>query len=209
MLDAACGIGIDLAALARRGFAVAGSDASAAMAEACRRRLGRDGIDVPLATCRWADLPQRFGPDFDAVLCTGNSLAHAPSAADRRAAVAGFAGVLVAGGTVIIDSQDWRSIHERGSHRDDDPLVVTRDGCRATRRFEWRVPVRFGDPIDLVLTLVIGDGALEQVTSHTVTFCPFTAEQLVADLEHAGFADVEVRQDPGDERQAFTARRPT
>lgn len=207
VLDAACGIGIDALALHRRGFRVTGSDASAAMVDQCRARLDAEGVEVPVVTCAWADLPGRFAAEFDAVLCCGNSLAHAPTPDARRGALVGFAGVLVEHGALLLDSQDWRLVHERGSHRDDDPQVVTRDGRRATRHYDWRVPARFGEPITLVLTLVVRDGDREQVRRHAMTFCPFTADELVADLEACGFAAVEVLQNPGDDRQTVLARR--
>ncbi len=207
MLDAACGVGFDALSLHRRGFRVTATDASPAMAARARERLAAAGAAVPVTSCRWAELPDRFGPAFDAVLCTGNSLAHAPSTTARRAALRGFAGVLVAGGTLILDTQDWRVVHGRGDHRDDDPQVITRDGLRATRHFDWRVPDRFGDPVILELTLVVRDGDEEDRTRHAVTFCPFTAEELVADLAATGFVEVAIAQNPDDDRYCVTAQR--
>ena len=206
VLDAACGIGVDALALTRRGFRVTATDGSTAMVEQCRARLAAADVEVPVACCAWAELPGRFGTRFDAVLCTGNSLAHAPSPPARRAALTGFAGVLLPGGPAILDSQDWLVVHGRGSHRDDDPQVICRDGRRATRHYDWRVPARFGDPITLDVTLVL-DGDRDEARSHTVTFRPFTADELVADLEACGFGPVDVLQNPGDDRQTFIARR--
>ena len=206
VLDAACGIGIDAVALARRGFRVTASDGSPAMVDQCRARLAEAAVEVPVARCAWAELPGRFGTEFDAVLCTGNSLAHAPSPSARRDALTGFARVLLTGGRVILDTQDWLVVHGRGSHRDDDPQVIGRDGRRATRHYDWQVPARFGDPITLEVTLVL-DGDRDEARSHTVTFRPFTADELVADLEACGFGTVDVLQNPGDDRQTFTARR--
>lgn len=206
MLDAACGLGFDVQALHRRGFRVTATDASPAVVEQCRARLQAAEVDVPVTTCAWSGLPERFGADFDAVLCTGNSLAHAASAAERRAALRGFAEVLGPGGTLILDSQDWEVLHERGDHRDEDPLVVERDGHRATRRFDWQVPRRFGDPITLDLTLVVWNGDEEHRSSHRVTFRPFIVEDLVADLEACRFEGVHIVQTPGDDRYAVIAR---
>ncbi|HEY5696807.1 MAG TPA: class I SAM-dependent methyltransferase, partial [Acidimicrobiales bacterium] len=107
VLDAACGIGVDTLSLHRRGFRVTATDASASMVDECRRRLAAEDAPVPVLACHWTDLPDRFGPVFDAVLCTGNSLAHAPSAIARREALAAFAEVLLPGGILILDSQDW------------------------------------------------------------------------------------------------------
>jgi SAM-dependent methyltransferase len=208
VLDAACGVGFDALSLHRRGFRVTATDASAAMVDQCRARLTATGVEVPVATCAWVDLPERFGTAFDALLCTGNSLAHAPSTEARRAALRGFAGVLVRGGTAILDAQDWQILHERGNHRDDDPQVIIRDGLRATRHFDWRVPERFGDPVTLELTLVVRDGHQEERTSHTVAFSPFSRVDLVADLRTAGFVDIDVVRNPGDDRYCVVARRP-
>ncbi len=207
MLDAACGVGFDALSLHRRGFRVTATDASPAMAARARERLAAAGADVSVTRCHWAELPDRFGPEFDAVLCTGNSLAHAPSTTARRAALGGFANVLLPGGTLIVDTQDWSVVHGRGDHRDDDPQVITRGGRRATRHFDWRVPDRFGDPVVLELVLVVRNGDEEERTRHAVTFCPFTTEELVADLAATGFLDVEVRQNPDDDRYCIVARR--
>src|SRR5687767_99419 len=73
VLDCACGTGELAAGLARRGFRVAGSDASPGMIERARRL----DPSVPFEVRRWEDLEE---DEFDTVLCVGNSLAHA---ADR------------------------------------------------------------------------------------------------------------------------------
>lgn len=82
VLDAACGIGVDAAALVRRGFDVAASDASEEMAVAARSRLRGLGADpASVVTSDWADLPASFEPEsFDAIFCIGNSIAHAVDA---------------------------------------------------------------------------------------------------------------------------------
>ena len=203
VLDAACGVGIDAKALHRRGFRVTATDASGGMVEECRARLAVEGVHVAVDRCEWEDLPRRFHSEFDAVLCTGNSLAHAPSIDSRRAALAGLAGVLTPGGTLVLDSQDWELLHRRGSHRDDDPLVVERDGHRTTRHFDWQVPERFGDPVTLTLSLTVdgGPGA-----THTVAFCPFARADLLDELVAIGLTDTEVVQNPGDDRYAVVAR---
>ena len=207
MLDSACGIGVDAASLHRRGFRVVAADASVAMVERCRERLAAGGAAVPVVCSAWADLPDRFGPGFDAVLCLGNSLSHAPTAAARRTALAAFRRVLVPGGTLILDLQDWAAVHAVGSRHDDDPLVVTRDGVTCRRSYDWRVPARFGDPLDLEITLLVREDGRERRSSHVMSFRPFTQEALAADLEATGFVAADLLQDPGDDRYAVLARR--
>ena len=206
MLDAACGIGIDVASLHRRGFRVVAADASAAMVRRCEERLAQQGTAIPVVRCPWDGLPGRFGSEFDAVLCLGNSLSHAPSTEARRAALAAFAEVLVPGGTLVLDIQDWEVVHAAGRRRDDDPLVVARDGIECRRRFDWRVPDRFEDPLVLEITLSLREGGVERQSSHEMAFCLFTREALLDDLEASGFVGVDLRQDPGDDRYAVTAQ---
>ncbi len=80
MLDCACGIGLLAAGLAGAGYETQASDISPEMV-ARTRALG-----VAARVCAWEALEPTA--DFDAVLCVGNSLAHAQ---DRRAALRGFA----------------------------------------------------------------------------------------------------------------------
>jgi SAM-dependent methyltransferase len=208
VLDAACGVGIDAASLHRRGFDVVAADASPAMVEECRRRLAGLDPPVPVVGCRWEELPDSFGPEFDAVLCTGNSLAHTSSRADRRAALAGLVAVLRPGGTAILDSHDWPVVQRRGSRVDEHPLPVTRDGATCRRTDEWRVPESPADPIVLVIELWIREDDRERRVANELTFHPFTPEELVEDVRAAGVADVEVVTVPDDDRFSVLGRRP-
>ena len=103
VLDCACGIGLLAAGLTARGFAVAASDASPEMVARTRAR------GVQAHVCRWEDLS---GGPYDAVLCVGNSLAHAR---DRRAALAGMAGVLAPDGLLVVTSRNWERERAGGS----------------------------------------------------------------------------------------------
>ena len=77
VLDAACGTGISVAALARRGYQVWAADGSDAMVEMAAARFRREHLEIPLVRCMWADLPAAVDERFDVVLCIGNSLVHA------------------------------------------------------------------------------------------------------------------------------------
>lgn len=76
VLDSACGIGADAMALARRGFDVTASDASANMVAEARRRCAQAGLPVEVAQSTWQDLPDRVPGRFDLVLCLGNAIVH-------------------------------------------------------------------------------------------------------------------------------------
>ncbi|MGH3286113.1 MAG: class I SAM-dependent methyltransferase [Streptosporangiaceae bacterium] len=76
VLDSACGIGADAMALARRGFNVTASDASAGMVAEARRRCMRFGVELAITQSSWQDLPERVPGAFELVLCLGNSIVH-------------------------------------------------------------------------------------------------------------------------------------
>ena len=117
VLDAACGIGVDAACLARRGLLVTAADASAAMVEHARRRLAELGPRHRALVSSWADLPAHVEPDtFDAVFCVGNSIAHAGDRDGMVAAFEAFRAVLTPGGLLVIDSHDWEVLRLGGSH---------------------------------------------------------------------------------------------
>ena len=77
VLDAACGTGVNAAALARRGYRVWAADGSSAMAAVAAARFRSEHLDIPVVRSLWADLPAVVGGRFDVVLCIGNSLVHA------------------------------------------------------------------------------------------------------------------------------------
>ena len=170
VLDAACGIGLDVAALTRRGHHVVGADASPAMLREAAQRT-----DAELVCCPWTELPARVPGPFDAVLCVGNSLAHLPAGDDRVAALAAFAAVLAPGGRLLVDSHDWEAVHAEGSGLLDTPGAG----------YEWQVAERFGDPY--VLTITLPGGGTHQVVSH-----PFTREELLDEVAAAGLEVVDV-----------------
>src|SRR5690242_11556892 len=124
VLDAACGTGASAAALARRGFLVRATDGSDAMVAMAADRFRREGLDIPLATCLWADLPATVGERFDVVLCLGNSLVHTASREAMIEALSGLRQMARPGGHVVVDSRNWEMIHaERRVVRGKDRVV--------------------------------------------------------------------------------------
>lgn len=90
VLDAACGTGVNTAALARRGYRVWAADGSSAMAAVAAARFRTEQLEIPLVVSLWADLPAVVGERFDVVLCIGNSLVHA---AGREAMIQALGGL--------------------------------------------------------------------------------------------------------------------
>lgn len=210
VLDAACGIGVDAAALLRRGFDVAAADASAEMAAAARERLHNLGADRgAVVTSEWADLPANFEPrSFDAVFCVGNSIAHARDASAMIAAFEAIRAVLAPGGSLIVDSHDWEVVRATGSHVMIEPGIVERAGLRCLRTYSWHIPENFSDPHVLEIAPIFIDGDCASLRSHPVTMWPFTRSELKRRLTAAGFESIAIDAIPGDDRYTAIALRP-
>jgi SAM-dependent methyltransferase len=178
VLDCACGIGLLAAGLAERGFDVRASDASPEMVRRARAR------GVPAEVCRWEDLPATAG--FDVVFCVGNSLAHAR---DRVAALRGMAGALRPGGTLVLTSRNWEREQPSESYE------VERGGRRARVTYAWS-----GNDVDIAVA--VGD----QTVAERLSFFPFSADELLADLRAAGLEPGESTFAPDVDRYLVTAR---
>ncbi|WP_344682373.1 class I SAM-dependent methyltransferase [Saccharopolyspora taberi] len=136
VLDAACGPGLYAEELLGRGAEVVGFDASPAMVELARKRVGdRARIDQ----ARLGEELPWPAEEFDLVLCA-MAIHHAD---DRRAAFAEFHRVLRTGGSLVLSTQhptmDW--VRKGGSYFD---VVLETDtwgvGGGTTVRY-WREPL--------------------------------------------------------------------
>jgi len=94
VLDCACGTGHHVRLFARWGLEAVGSDVAASMVEQARADAREEGSPARFEVADFRNLPGRFTPAFDAVICTGNSLPLAGSADGMRQAVAGMGDVL-------------------------------------------------------------------------------------------------------------------
>ncbi len=109
VLDAACGTGVNAAALARRGYRVHAADGSNSMAAVAAARFRTEQLEIPLACCMWADLPAVVGERFDVVLCIGNSLVHAAGRDAMIEALTALREMLRPGGHVVVDPVTGRN----------------------------------------------------------------------------------------------------
>lgn len=102
LLDAGCGTGHQAVALARRGYAVTGADASAEMLDLARGHAEREDAQVRFLCCTYDGLADRLHAGSDGVFCIGNSLAAAGSAEASGRAIASFGAVLRPGGRLFV-----------------------------------------------------------------------------------------------------------
>jgi SAM-dependent methyltransferase len=205
VLDAACGTGVDAAALARRGFTVWAADGSEAMVEGAVARFQRERLAIPVLHSRWADLPVATGERFDVVLCVGNSLVHAAGRDAMVEALTGLRRMARPGGYVVVDSRNWEKLHAERQIVQIADRVVTRGGRRCLVLYAWEVPDRLGDEHVAHLVFVFEDGGRTEPHEYRITFRPFTISELRARLELAGLREIDTDFDASRDRYAVVA----
>ena len=202
VLDAACGTGIDAAALARRGFTVRATDGSEAMVQAAAARFGREGLAIPVQRCLWADRPAALDQRFDVVLCTGNALVHAAGRDAMVQALTGLRRMARPGGHVVIDSRNWEKLHaERRIVQVMDGVRV-RGGRRCVVLYAWEVPDRFDEEHVAHLMFLFEDGERIEPREYRLSFRPFRLGELRERLELAGLREVDSDYGEAEDRYA-------
>jgi len=206
ILDCAAGTGQLAVGLAAIGFHVVATDASPAMISRTRALATSHGVELEALTCRWEELPdQKFEP-FDAVLCLGNSLAHAVARAGRQAALAAMAGVLRGEGLFVVTSRNWEKVRTRGSGIDVDDRTIDRYGRPGLVVHAWTIPQTWEEPHYLDVAVALLDNLPAVTTDHErLTLWPFTHQTLEQDLQTAGLAQSTSTYAPAAERYLVTA----
>lgn len=183
-------------------------DASPAMVDESRRRLASAGADVAVHVCSWTDLPARFAAgSFDAVLCTGNAIAHLRSEEEMVEVFRAFAGVLAPGGVLILDTHHWELLERIGEQTIVDPVVVERDGARCERSYHWARVASEPGHWRLELVLDVADRDRRRTRTLTVDMIPFSTDELGARLRSAGFTHISIDAAADDDRYTAIGRR--
>ena len=193
ILDCACGIGLLAVGLAEAGFRVTACDVD-------RDHAGSFG---------WDQLPGQGWQDrFDAVLCVGNSLAHAAGRSGRRAALEGMAFVLATGGVLALTSRNWEQIRSAGSRLEVWDRLVERAARKAVVVYSWQVPPSWETEHRLQISVAaLHDGDRLQVTTELLPIWPFRHEELRADVSAAGLSLAGSTYDATQPEYLVTARR--
>src|SRR4051812_40523789 len=166
VLDCACGTGTLAVGLALRGFELDASDASPEMVVRTRALAQGRGARVQAEVARWDELA---GGPFDAVLCVGNSITHAPGRDGRRASLGGMRRVMRDGGLLALTSRNWERPQAAGEE------VVERGGRRATVRRVWHD----GEPRTIEIEEDVEGG---ETRRQPLAYWPFTHPELDPDL---------------------------
>jgi SAM-dependent methyltransferase len=210
ILDCAAGTGLLAVGLALAGFEVTASDLSEAMLARARDLAAERGVALEPVRCAWEDLgDQGWEGRFDAVLCVGNSLAHAPGEASRRAALRAMAGVLAPGGRLVVTARNWELLRASGTHVRIDERVRVRRTRRAVVIQAWTVPDAWDAPhLQDVRVAELGADDAVTVSGERLTVWPFRHQELAADLAAAGLVAATSTYDPAVGRYLMTARKP-
>ncbi len=209
VLDCACGTGELAVGLAARDFRVTATDASPEMIERTREHAAARGVAVEARVCPWEDLPaQGWQGAYDAVFCVGNSLAHAPGTARRRAALGSMAGVLADGGVLTITSRNWEAERAGGSRVETFDRLVRRNGIDGLVIYAWTIPDDWEarHDLEIAVALLLPDGEV-RTTRERLEVWPFRHESLDDDLRAAGLTPATSTWAPDADRYVITTAR--
>jgi len=186
VLDAACGTGQHVLALAQRGYKATGADLSERMIERACAAARAAASPATFTVAGLGELRQAIAGHFDALLCLGNSLPHLLSAGAVSAALADFAAVLRPGGLLVIQNRNYDRVwHQRERFM---PLQVHREDDR-----EWLF-FRFMDFHEATMTFNVV--TLERTGSNwayrvgSTELRPLFHAELETSLFAAGFEEV-------------------
>ena len=191
ILDCACGTGTFAIPLAKRGFAVSGSDASQGMVEQAMLAARNAGLSIPLHCCTWEDVPNRFADPFDLIFCLGNSIGHARDKEEMLRSLKGMRAVLKTGGKLVLDSRNWEQIRKEKTRFTPYPQWRERDGQRCLPIYIWTFPERFEDAHTIEVVLLFDSGGNVSLRSYPIVYYPFHFDELVERLRCAGFSAID------------------
>lgn len=130
VVDAACGTGQHVLALAARGYQAAGADLSREMIARAQENAAAAGLPAALAVAGLGELARALPGPYDAAICLGNSLPHLLTPAAVQGALADLRAILRPGGVLVIQNRNYDRVwRERERFM---PLEVRREGDR-----EW------------------------------------------------------------------------
>lgn len=181
ILDAGCGPGHHVAALARLGHGVTGLDASDEMLVLARKRAQEADVEADFIRARFDELPS-IGLSFGGIFCLGNALAACGDADLSRMSVLALGKSLAPGGRIVVQTLNFEKL------RNEAPAVrgprVTRIG--GTQYISTRVYGFSGDRVSVTnVTLYEAEGGWKKFAS-SGTLYPVSPEQLADWFAEAG-----------------------
>jgi SAM-dependent methyltransferase len=190
VLDAACGTGQHVIALAKKGLDVTGADLSSEMIAVARANASAVGLDLRLEPVGFGNLTGTFGAgSFNAILCLGNSLPHLLTPVDLALALQDFANCLTPGGILIIQNRNFDAILASRSRWMEPETHVEGDREWVFQRFydfELDGLIRFN-----IVTLSRQTGSDWHASLTATHLRPQTHRELTTALAAAGFTAIQ------------------
>ena len=193
VLVAASGIGTQAIPLAKLGYDVVATDASAGMLRRAKQLAEEHAVfdQLQFAQATFDNLAQTVSGKFDAVVCKGNALPHLVTDEAIENAVATFYRLLRPGGTLVIGMRDFGQFMEHRprflpgfDHIDDDGYEFI-----SFEIWEWEE----GPPTIATqnLYMVRGTAPLLETVKRSVSYRPLSVEEVKVVLLEQGFEDFE------------------
>ena len=180
-LDAGCGTGFHSLLLAQLGVSVTALDVSEEMLGLLERHAHEMGLAIRRVHSDFRNLRNAAPGPFDALFCMGNTLPHLLKEADMQAAIAGFAEVLIPGGTLVLQMINY------------DRVLATRERILGAREHNGTTYVRFYDFDDAAGLIRFNVLRLEREKESvktrliTIPLAPVTSARIVHLLEICGY----------------------
>lgn len=164
------------------------------------KRIGRlhgRSINLDVRHRDWRELASNFENEFDAVICTGNSLTYLFRREDQFQALANFHAVLKHGGLLVVDERNYAEHFLEGNG--------------ANYRFTGKVVYCGKDKVD-AHPIYVSDKVVvmeyhhreKRLTAHLVMH-PFKKGEVAGLMREAGFADIKTF---GDYKESFNPEEP-
>lgn len=131
ILDAGCGTGRHVCALAAKGYRTVGADLSEDMLVLARKHAGDAGIEAEFVCSPYATLFEKTGGGFDGLFCLANSLPAAATVEAVEGAVEQFARCLRPGGRFVIEMLNYTPMVEEPEAGEDAAAVAGSDDAPA------------------------------------------------------------------------------
>jgi glycine/sarcosine N-methyltransferase len=188
LLDAACGTGMHVIALAQRGYTAAGADLSAGMIEQAFANAASAGVQADFQVAGFGALAERFA-GYDALLCLGNSLPHVLDRNELVRTLADFAACLRPGGLLLLQQRNFDAVLAQQARW----MKSERAGRLGEQ--EWLF-VRFYDfdldglvTFNIITLMRVGQGDWQQKVDSTRLY-PLRRDELVSALDATGFEQI-------------------